>query len=93
MLARTMGMPVSELDQRMSGEEFMDHMADYRLSPWGDEREDIRTAALMEVIAASTARITLDRQQAYDSISMDGKKHEAPEMTDAQIKGVLGMWS
>lgn len=91
MLARTMGMPVSELDQRMSGDEFMDHLADYALSPWGDEREDIRTAAMMEVVARAQGG-DLTRRQAYDSISMDGKKQEEPEMTDAQIKGVLGFW-
>lgn len=91
MLARTMGMTVAELDQRMSGEEFLDHLADYSLAPWGEEREDIRRAAQMVITAAAQGG-KLTRRQAYDSISMDGEKREQEDMTDAQIKGVLGMW-
>ncbi len=91
MLARTMGMPVSELNQRMSGDEFLDHMADYSLAPWGEERKDIRVAAMMEVfVAAQGGKLT--RQQAYNSITMGGEKHEAPEMTEAQMKGALRMF-
>ena len=86
MLARIMGMPVSELDQRMSGEEFMDHLADYALAPWGDEREDIRTAAVMEVTAAAQGG-KLTRREAYDSISMDRK--EPVEQSDDQMMAML----
>lgn len=46
-----MGMPVSELLQRVSSAELTEWIAFYKLEPWGTERDDWRAA----LVAATTA--------------------------------------
>jgi len=90
-LARLMGCTVDELDQRMSPEEFADHCADFRLIEKEAERDDIRTAALMEVIAQSQGG-KLTREKAFNSIVPAKARIRPPVMTEQQLIGVLKMW-
>ncbi len=86
-----MGMTAAELHDRMSGDEFLEHLADWQLSPWGQDRDDFRTAAIMEVVNRSHKGGKLTRKKAFESLHMDGPRQK-PEMSEAQIKGALGMW-
>ena len=84
-----MGMTAAELSERMDGAEFDEHMADYVLSPWGDTRDDVRTAAIMEVVANSAGG-KLTRQKAFQSINLDGKR-EPEAMSEEQMMAALRM--
>lgn len=55
-LARTMGMPASELCERMTMEELMDHWTDDRLEPWGPIRGDWQAAQICTAIVNSVQR-------------------------------------
>ncbi len=94
MLARTMGMPVSELNQRMSGDEFLDHMADCRLLECERERADLRTAAVMVAINnVHGGTLTVDsalRCLRVERVA-EGSQSGPPEMTEVQMKGALRM--
>jgi hypothetical protein len=50
MLAMKMGMPVSRLVREMTAAEETYWLAFYNLSPWGEERDDIRTAGILQMI-------------------------------------------
>lgn len=54
-----MGCTVDELGQRMSGEEFGLHWADYRRQPWGPQRDEVHAA----MIAATVARFAGRRSE------------------------------
>lgn len=85
-----MCMPASELNERMTGEEFAEHYADYCLAPWGEERDDVRAAAIMEVAARSQGG-KLTRKEAYDTLSMDKAKSEPVKMSEDAMKAALRM--
>lgn len=89
-----MGMPVPELDQRMSGEEFLDHMADCRLLECERERDDIRTAALM-VIFNNAQGGKLTDAQALDLLRVEHVSADAPsgppQMSDEAMMAALRM--
>lgn len=49
-LAREMGMPAGELATRMSHAEFVEHLADYAIEPWGEARGDLRAALVASTV-------------------------------------------
>jgi hypothetical protein len=53
-LARTMGMPASELCDRMTMTELLDHWTDDQLEPWGPRRADWHAAQICTVVANQT---------------------------------------
>lgn len=59
LLARTLGMTLEEMSQRMSAREFYMHWADFRRSPWDEERADIRSG----LIAATMVNISPNRKK------------------------------
>ncbi len=88
-------MPVSELDQRMSGEEFLDHMADCRLLECERERDDLRTAALM--VAFNNAQGgNLTDAQALDALRVEHVSADAPsgppQMSDDAMMAALSIF-
>lgn len=88
MLAAHLGMTVEELRDRMTSAELTEWRAWYELEPWGEEREDIRTAALMEIIGATFGG-KLSRRKAFNSLRMHGE--QMPEQTEEEMKAVLRM--
>lgn len=54
-LARTMGMPASELCDRMTMAELMEHWTDDRLEPWGPARGDWQAAQIATTIVNNRA--------------------------------------
>lgn len=53
-------MPLSELGERMTGEEFGQHLADYRRQPWGPERDEVHAAMMAATIARFAGRSAKD---------------------------------
>ncbi|MFW5829175.1 MAG: phage tail assembly protein T [Planctomycetota bacterium] len=51
MLAREMGIPASELAHRLPYSEFIDHIADYAIEPWGPVRGDLQAAQIVCTLA------------------------------------------
>jgi len=91
MLARTMGCTVAELEERMSGDEFVEHFIDYRLEPWGEEKWDLRTAAMMEaVVGAAGGKLT--REQAFKTLRQDGDRKPKGDMSINAMKRMLRLW-
>jgi len=45
-----MGMPVAELAARMTAQEFVEHWTDYRLNPWGEQRNDLRAGMIASML-------------------------------------------
>jgi len=85
-----MGCTAAELEERMSGDEFMEHVADYRLLDVEPERDDVRTAATMEcIVAAQGGKMT--RKQAFNSLRCDGERNGQPEMSEDMMKAALRM--
>lgn len=72
----------------MSGAEFLEHLADYRLSPWGEERNDLRAAAQMSVVSASQGG-KLTRKKAFESLQVERRPYTGPEQSDEQMKAML----
>lgn len=62
-----MGCTFAELGERMSGEEFGLHWADYRRQPWGPERDEVHAA----MIAATIARFSGRSAQDPDAIRLE----------------------
>jgi hypothetical protein len=58
MLALKMGMPVSRLVKEMTAAEEMHWFAFYNISPWGEEREDIRNAGILQMIHNVNAKVS-----------------------------------
>lgn len=46
-----MGIPIAELQERVSSREFAEYWAAYQLDPWGPELEDHRTGIVASTIA------------------------------------------
>lgn len=46
-----MGMPLAELMQCMTGEEFGLHWAQYRKQPWGPQRDEVHAATIAHTVA------------------------------------------
>lgn len=46
-----MGIPIRELQERISAREFAEYIAFWQLEPWGEEREDYRSALICAVLA------------------------------------------
>jgi len=87
-LAREMGMTADELAERMSGDEFLDHMADMNLGVTEAERDDVRAAAIMELLAAMIPGAKLDRKRALKSLLP--RSHDVPqEMPDHIMMAAL----
>lgn len=59
MLARTLGMTLTEMGERMSSAEFALHWQDYQRFPWGPERWDLGFA----MICATMANIAPNRRK------------------------------
>lgn len=55
-LSLALGIPVGELQQRMSSREFAEYLALWRLEPWGDARGDIQAAMIATTIANHLGR-------------------------------------
>lgn len=70
LLARTMGLTVTELAGRMSIDEFHDHWADFRLCPWGARGADLQQALL--------------RSQIYHKLRAEGEP--VRELTDFMLE-------
>lgn len=51
-----MGCTVAELGERMSGQEFGLHWADYRRHPWGPEGDEVYAAMIAATIARWAGR-------------------------------------
>lgn len=45
-----MGMTAQELSERMSADEFVEHWTDYRMNPWGEERDDLRAGIVASLL-------------------------------------------
>jgi len=56
MLAAQLGMPVGELTERMTLAEETHWMAFYQISPFGEERGDLRSALVAQLIYNTHAR-------------------------------------
>jgi hypothetical protein len=52
-LSRTLGKTLAETMHAVSVDEFVLHLADYQLEPWGDERSDMRAVAIAQIITAT----------------------------------------
>lgn len=50
-LSLAMGIPVGELQQRMTSWEFSHWVALYQMDPWGEERADLRNAMVCATLA------------------------------------------
>lgn len=50
-LSLKMGIPLDELQERVSSREFLEYLAHFKLEPWGEEKEDYRTGILASTIA------------------------------------------
>jgi hypothetical protein len=46
-----MGIPIAELQERISSHEFAEYWVHYGLEPWGLEREDLRSGIVASTIA------------------------------------------
>lgn len=46
-----MGIPIAELQERVSSREFAEYWAHFQLEPWGVEREDLRAGIVASTIA------------------------------------------
>lgn len=46
-----MGIPIAELQERVSSREFAEYWAYFQLEPWGAEREDLRSGIVASTIA------------------------------------------
>lgn len=46
-----MGIPLAELQQRVSSRDFAEYWAHHQLEPWGLEREDLRAGIVASTIA------------------------------------------
>ena len=55
-LALHLGGTVAELKERMSSSEFTAWMCYYKMTPFGDDREDLRAALVAYTVAATTPR-------------------------------------
>lgn len=53
MLARTLGRTLQELAESITAEEYGLWLAEYRRSPWGDLRDDVRFG----IVAATVANV------------------------------------
>lgn len=51
-----MGIPIAELQERISSREFAEYWVHYTLEPWGAEREDLRSG----IVAATVANVNRD---------------------------------
>ena len=46
-----MGIPIAELQERVSSRDFAEYWAAFQLDPWGAEREDLRAGIVASTIA------------------------------------------
>lgn len=54
-----MGIPIAELQARVSSREFAEYWALYQLDPWGPERDDLRAG----IVASTVANVNRDRRK------------------------------
>lgn len=75
-----MGIPVDELQARVSSYRFAEYYADYLLEPWGTEREDYRFG----IVAATVANANRDPKKKPRPFTPDQfvLRVEAPERDD-----------
>lgn len=62
-----MGIPIAELQQRISSRDFAEYWAHFELEPWGLEREDLRAGIVASTIA---------------NANRNAKKHPKPYTAD-----------
>lgn len=62
-----MGIPIAELQERISSREFAEYWSHFELEPWGLEREDLRAGIVASTIA---------------NVNRDAKKHPRPYTAD-----------
>ena len=80
-LSVTLGIPYSELGQRISASELTLYQVYYRNHPWGEERADIRNAMQM----AQTANMHRGKSQAAYKLDDFMPFREKPE-TDETVE-------
>lgn len=77
-----MGMPLSQLAQVMSAEEFGDHYADFLLSPWGPYRDNLHAAIVAREVANMAGRtLTEGHERRLDDylIRPPEERRDAPD--------------
>lgn len=54
-----MGIPIGELQERVSSHDFAEYWAHFQLEPWGTEREDLRSG----IVASTIANVNRDKKK------------------------------
>ncbi len=84
-----LGIPVGELQQRVSSQEFTEYLAFFSIEPWSAVREDINNAAIVTMLA-NAHRDTKAKPQPFnlnDFRTDYWKKIEAPiQQTNLRMK-------
>ena len=90
-----MGIPVGELQQRVSSKEFTEYLAYFNVEPWPEERADINSAS----IATLLANIHRDPQKQptpfgiqdlkIDYWKQEESQEERNEQTPEQMQGIM----
>lgn len=75
-----MGIPIAELQERISSHEFAEYWVHHELEPWGMEREDLRFG----IVAATVANANRDPKKKAQPFTPDQfvLKVEPPERDD-----------
>lgn len=75
-----MGIPIAELQERISSHDFAEYWAHHQLEPWGLEREDLRAG----IVAATIANANRDPKKKATPFTPDQfvLRAEEPERDD-----------
>lgn len=96
-----MGIPIAELQERISSREFAEYWVHFTLEPWGNEREDLRSG----IVASTVANANRDPKKRPKPYTPDqfmpklaGPEPDDDELTDeeaaaahaARVDAILG---
>ena len=85
-MARTMARTLEELYRSMSYREMMLHEADYRISPWGERRKDLRAG---QVAAACLApHVGKGKAPTAEAFVLYGDRQDTGAQTLDEMKAV-----
>ena len=77
MICRIMGCTLAELGQRMSAKEYLLWCADYQIAPYGDVREDLRTASVVQSNIMPWSKKSIKLKDCM--LNFETKKRQTPE--------------